>query len=70
MRLSKSFIKLNLSKILPIKSGTIYDDKLKDLIFLIYDLLTLITFEKSWEIKRKTKATIFDYKQMRKLVKI
>jgi len=44
VRLSKNFIKLNLSKILPIKSGTIYDDKLKDLIFLIYDLLTLITF--------------------------
>lgn len=40
------------------------------IVYLIYDLFTLITFEKSWEIKRKTRASMLEYKKMRGLVKI
>jgi hypothetical protein len=53
-----------------LRSNNYYTEELKLLTFLIYDLLTLITFEKSWEIKRKTKAYMLDYKHMRKLVKM
>ena len=39
-------------------------------ILFLYDLFTLLTLEKSWEIKRKSKLSIEDYKRARKAVRL
>lgn len=46
------------------------NDKMINKINLLYDLFTLITFEKSWETKKQKKVSIQNYKTNRKYVKI
>lgn len=38
------------------------------MLFTLYDFFTLLTFSKSWEIKRKFKISTADYKKSRRHV--